>query len=55
VIGYGATVSNDPERDEYEGGTAAPPEGEQQDSHESPDTLSPDETGDEPSLPLTSN
>jgi hypothetical protein len=35
------------ERDEYEGGAAAPPEGEQERSHESTETLSPDETGDE--------
>jgi hypothetical protein len=55
VSGYGAAVSDDPERDEYEGGTAAPPEGEQQDSHESTETLSPDETGDEPSPPFNSN
>jgi hypothetical protein len=31
----------------YQGGIAAPPEGEQDDSHESDETLSPDETGDE--------
>ena len=41
-------MSDDRERDEYEGGAAAPPEGEQEDSHESPETLSPDEMGDEP-------
>ena len=42
-------MSDDHERDEYEGGAAAPPEGEQEQSHESTETLSPDETseGDE--------
>lgn len=44
-------VSDDQGGDEYEGGTAAPPEGEQEDSHESPETLSPDELGNEPLLP----
>ena len=41
-------MSDDPQGDEYEGGIAAPPEGEQEDSHESTETLSPDEMGDEP-------
>ncbi|HSC91884.1 MAG TPA: hypothetical protein VLB86_09560 [Gaiellaceae bacterium] len=31
--------------EEYAGGVAAPPEGEQEASHESEETLSPDETG----------
>jgi hypothetical protein len=44
-------MSDDREGDEYEGGTAAPPEGEQEDSHESPETLSPDEMGDEAESP----
>jgi hypothetical protein len=40
-------LTGDPERDEFEGGIAAPPDGEQEKSHESPETLSPDETDEE--------
>ena len=40
-------MSDDLERDEYEGGTAAPAEGEQDRSHESTETLSPDETSED--------
>ena len=35
----------DGEAEAYEGGAAAPPEGEQERSHESEETLSPDELG----------
>jgi hypothetical protein len=41
-------VSDDREGDEFEGGMAAPREGEQEESHESTETLSPDEMGKEP-------
>jgi hypothetical protein len=43
-----AGEDDDREGDEaqaYEGGAAAPPEGEQERSHESEETLSPDEVG----------
>lgn len=41
-------MSDDVEGDEYDGGIAAPREGDQEESHESPETLSPDEIGNEP-------
>ena len=40
-------MADESEREEYEGGTAAPPEGQQEESHESTETLSPDEMGEE--------
>jgi hypothetical protein len=40
-------VSERPRGEEYEGGMAAPREGEQEESHESTETLSPDEIADE--------
>lgn len=36
-------TADDERDDEYEGGVLSPPEGEQDESHESDETLSPDE------------
>jgi hypothetical protein len=41
----GEDDTREDEREEYEGGAATPPEGEQERSHESEETLSPDEVG----------